>query len=65
MPFLTITEHTLRPVRCAICWDQGKTVMATHTCSELKRPLCSHHASFCKEDGHWAIPLGGDHGPER
>lgn len=43
---------------CVICLDLfDKRVPATKMCGELLKPLCVEHASFCKEDGHEALPL--------
>lgn len=42
---------------CCICKDRGQLIEATHTCNELKRPVCSSHMRYCIEEGHGAEPL--------
>lgn len=43
---------------CYICYEVDRnSVIATHFCSELHKPVCAHHAAYCKEDGHFATKL--------
>lgn len=53
----TVPNFVIRAIWCAICQDQGRYVAATHTCDELKRPVCAAHAAYCEGDGHKSTPL--------